>query len=145
MAKANEESNAEPKDDRVSGSSNCSTALSLLGEVTRTIRGFQRAEFPDANGHQCSVQASSVIDDTERGYENPGSSYLWIGPDEAEPRIMASQAASFGVTTAETTGLVPFPVPDEVFMTTRMHLSRDHVAELIVVLKRWLDTGSLEP
>lgn len=68
------------------------STLSLLGDAERTGRGFQYITFPDAYGHECSIQQSSAIDDTERGYEHPGSSFLWIGPDEADPKIMASQA-----------------------------------------------------
>lgn len=51
----------------------------LIETVTRTPRGFERADFADANGQPCSLQQSSAVDDTERGMNNPGSSFVWLG------------------------------------------------------------------
>lgn len=48
-------------------------------KVKLTERGFEIVEFEDSNGHVGSLQQSSAIDDTERGMQNPGSSFLWIG------------------------------------------------------------------
>lgn len=134
--------NSSPSDSK-SVASACST-LRHFTEVEMTCRGFQIINFSDGNGAGCSIQQSSAIDDTDRGLENAGSSYLWLGPDDAEPKIMASKAAAHGVTTDETTGWVPYPIPEEVLMTTRMHLHREQVEELIVVLKRWLASGNLD-
>jgi len=53
-----------------------------LGSVGHTPRGFARIEFEDDNERLCSIQCSSAIDNTERGFANPGTSYLWIGNDE---------------------------------------------------------------
>jgi hypothetical protein len=53
----------------------------LLDTLERTSRGFQLVEFADANSKKCSLQQSSVIDDTERGYEQPGTSFVWLGID----------------------------------------------------------------
>jgi len=50
-----------------------------LGPVFTTNRGFDCIEFRDAHRVKCSLQQSSAIDDTERGMENPGSSFLWLG------------------------------------------------------------------
>ena len=102
-------------------------------ESSKTQRGFALGEFQDLYGAKCSVQKSSLA------FEDA----IWLGVNEAEPRVMASQAASVGVETAETTGWVPYPVPAEVLMTTRMHLSREQVAELLPVLQHFVDTGEL--
>lgn len=114
-------------------------------DVTTTNRGFELIQFRDGNGKQCSIQQSSAIDSTADGLVFPGSSYLWIGVDDASPRIMASEAAEHGVATTETTGWVSFPVPKNVLMTTRMHIPRDQVPDIIATLQRWYDTGSLSP
>jgi hypothetical protein len=56
--------------------------------------------------------------------------------------VLASQARSLGVDTAERTGWVPYPIPPEVRFTTRMHLDREQVAALIRHLQSWLDNDS---
>ena len=112
-----------------------------LGESGVGGRGFPQVIFHDAHGCECSVQCSSAIDDSQRGMENPGTSFLWIGVNDPDPRIMASKAVSLGIHTAEVAGWIPFPVPDCVLMSTRMHLNREQVSGLIVRLREWLDTG----
>ena len=114
-------------------------------ELARTHRGFQIGEFTDANGCQCSVQQSSAIDDTERGFSQPGSSYIWLGVDDADPKIMKSKAQEMGLPLppGEISGWIPFDVPEEVLFTTRMHLHRDQVPELIAALSHWHNTGEL--
>lgn len=99
-----------------------------------TQRGFEFLEFDDLYGAKCSVQQSSLAID---------GGALWFGPDDPSPRVLASQAASAGVKTTETTGWVPYPLPPNVHCTTRAHLSREQVAALVVRLNQWLATGSL--
>jgi len=53
--------------------------LRLLSDRSETSRGFRLITFCDANGNSCEIQQSSAIDDTERGQEQPGSSYVWLG------------------------------------------------------------------
>lgn len=121
-----------------------------LGVNTKTQRGFPIVKFKDAYATPCSIQQSSAIDfDCDGGYENPGSSYLWIGVNEPDPRIMARDAVRLNLPTApkpreEVSGWVSYPIPEEVQCTTRMHLSRNQVAGLIERLQNWLDNGTLE-
>lgn len=105
-----------------------------LGEVQKTGRGFPIIKFADRYGTPCSLQMSSLAE-----YEKPGTSAVWLGTDDAQPKVMASKAASLGVKTDETTGWVPFPIPEDVLLSTRMHLDRKQVAALIHHLQRWLD------
>jgi len=77
---------------------------------SKTSRGFDLIEFEDQNQNPCELQQSSAIDDTERGMNQPGSSYVWLG-------------------------VAKYP--------ERMHLHREHVTELITVLRGWLETGKL--
>lgn len=114
--------------------------LEKLGTNTDTHRGFPMVEFKDFYDHPCSIQASSIW--LEDCLELAGTSALWIGPDSASPKIMASKAAEYGIATRETTGWVPYPIPDDVLLTTRMHLNREQVAGLIDRLQNWLDTGA---
>ncbi len=105
-----------------------------------TGRGFEIVKFMDRTGSACSLQQSSAIcpeteDKRESAYENPGSSAVWFGPDNADPKIMASKTTEGGI------GWVPYSIPEEVSLTTRAHLTRSMVKELIEHLQSWLDTG----
>jgi hypothetical protein len=102
-------------------------------EKKKTNRGFELGEFKDYYGNECSIQKSSLA--TEDA--------IWIGINDPDPKVLASKASSFGIATDETTGWVEFPIPDDVLINTRMHLSREQVANLIPVLQRFVDTGIL--
>ena len=104
-----------------------------LGETKKTGRGFEIINFADRYGISCSLQASSLAE-----YEKPGTSAIWLGPDDAQPKVLASKAGSVGVKTEETTGWVPYPMPSEVSLATRMHLDRKQVKALIGHLENWL-------
>ena len=112
---------------------------SILGTVDHTSRGFEIIEFEDRYGHKCSLQQSSLAE-----VERPGWSAVWLGVNDAEPKIMKSDAAKHGLELppGEVSGWMPFPVPDDVQFTTRMHLSHEQVKALIVSLQRWVDSGS---
>lgn len=97
-------------------------------------RGFPLIRFKDNYDHQCSIQVSSLA--TEQA--------IWIGIDDANPQVMARVARYFGIETDQTTGWVPFPLPSDVLLATRMHLTRDEVAELLPILKRFVETGELD-
>lgn len=111
----------------------------VLGAVDHTARGFEVIEFADCYGVKCSLQASSLAE-----YEKPGTSAVWLGIQDASPIVLASDAAKVGIETTQTCGWVPYPVPDEVQMKTRMHLNRDQVAALIRHLQSWLDNDTFE-
>lgn len=57
----------------------------------RTERGFAYNEFYDDYGAKCSLQKSSSVVDK-----------IWLGINNAEPKILASDAASHGVKTNKT-------------------------------------------
>ncbi len=102
-------------------------------KVTQTNRGFGIVNFTDYYGAKCSVQKSSLA--TEDA--------IWFGIDDAEPKIMASAAVRLGVETTEKVGWIDYPIPKEVLLTTRMHLTRDQVIDLIPILTRFVKSGSL--
>lgn len=107
-------------------------------KIAPTHRGFICGEFKDANGQECSIQESSACCRTEKE-----GSYLWLGIDDAKPVVMAFDAPRLGVETTETTGWVPYPVPKEVLMHTRMHLSQRQVKELLPLLQYFAEHGEL--
>lgn len=104
-------------------------------EITEGVtgRGFALKTFTDRYGIKCSLQKSSLA--TEDA--------IWFGVDDPEPKIMAVDAPKYGIATEETTGWVPCPIPDAVLMSTRMHLTREQVAELLPHLQRFVETGEL--
>lgn len=107
--------------------------MSRVLESKPTERGFLSVTFHDHYGAECSVQESSLASDD----------CIWLGTNDANPQVLASKAALVGVTTDETCGWVPFPVPDEVLLTTRMHLTRAHVKALLPLLEHFVKTGKL--
>lgn len=107
----------------------------VLGELQHTNRGFEVIAFKDRYDAQCSIQQSSIATEP----------CLWLGIDDPEPKIMASIAHKHGIQTDQTTGWVKFPIPDEVAISTRMHLNVETVRGLIPVLQRWVDTDSFAP
>lgn len=105
-----------------------------IGKLTKTNRGFPRREFKDRYNAPCHLQISSIATED----------CLWLGLDEADPLVLASKAASVGIKTDdETTGWVKYPLPEEVFINTCMHLSRSQVESLVVTLQHWLKTRKL--
>lgn len=118
----------------------------VLGELDKTPRGFEIVKLTDAYGVECSVQQSSACADTDDAYNRPGSSYLWIGVDNPEPKVMRSQASLVGLCVPageEISGWMPYPIPPQVSLSTRMHLNKDQVVGLVQRLRAWLETGSL--
>lgn len=92
-----------------------------------TNRGFSLIEFKDRYNCRCSIQKSSLA--TEEA--------IWFGIDDPDPKIMASKVQPGG------TGWVSYVIPDDVSITTRMHLTRDQVKELLPILEHFVATGEV--
>lgn len=99
----------------------------------KTNRGFDLVEFTDRYGAECSLQKSSLA--TEDA--------IWLGVNDGNPQVLASKASSLGVHTTVETGWVPYPVPEEVLVTTRMHLTVEQVKALLPYLQRFVETGEI--
>jgi len=103
-------------------------------EMGTTARGFGNGKFKDQYGATCSIQASSIAT----------KACIWLGINDAEPQIMASDAIKRGMDTeGQTTGWVKYPIPKEVLLSTRMHLSREDVKRLLPLLTKFAETGEL--
>lgn len=100
---------------------------------TTTARGFTLGKFVDLYGSECSIQKSSLA--TEDA--------IWLGVVDANPQVLHNDAKRLGIETTADSGWVDYPIPKEVSMTTRMHLSRDHVAALLPTLQRFVETGEI--
>ena len=87
-------------------------------EDKQTERSFERFEFMDGYRNRCSLQQSSVIGDYGDAFDRPGTSAVWLGVD--------------------------IPFDGSRGAPARMHLSREHVAALLPLLQRWLETGSFK-
>lgn len=96
-------------------------------ERKTTWRGFALIEFTDLYGTQCSLQKSSLATDDA----------IWLGVDDADPKIMASKTPQGG------TGWVPYEIPKDVSLTTRMHLNREQAKQLVEALNVFIETGEL--
>ena len=99
----------------------------------KTARGFELITFSDRHDEACSLQKSSLA------FEDA----IWLGVDNANPRILHGDAKKLGIQTSATSGWVDYPLPPEVDMTTRMHLTRDQVADLLPVLQKFAETGEI--
>ena len=99
----------------------------LTSSHTKTNRGFNINLFKDRYNNECSLQKSSL------GTEHA----IWLGINDADPKILASKTKAGGV------GWVPYDIPDDVLLTTRMHLTQEQVSELIIYLQRFVDTGDI--
>ena len=102
-------------------------------EATKTHRGFALNNFTDLYGAECSLQKSSLA------FEDA----IWLGVDNVTPKILHGDAKRLGIKTDATCGHVDYPLPKEVHLSTRMHLSREKVAELIPILQKFVDTGEI--
>jgi len=103
----------------------------LYFDRVTTPRGFTRLDFEDLSHSRCSLQESSLS----------SARAIWLGISKVEPLILASQAAAHGVETAQTTGWVPFPVPEGVLLHGRMHLDRSQARDLAERLLRFAELG----
>ncbi len=111
-----------------------------------TDRGFHCVEFKDSYGEKCSVQISSrAVTQNEDGTVDNPLGWIWLGIDDAKPQIMKTKARELGMELppGEVSGWMPYPIPKDVLLSTRMHLSENQVRGLIERLTSWLDTGCL--
>lgn len=96
------------------------------------------AEFTDHYDVPCSIQKSSLA------FED----CIWLGVDDPKPQILSSDAVKLGLRKRtydeRDNGWVDFEIPKEVSIRTRMHLSREMVAELLPILQRFVETGEIQ-
>lgn len=111
--------------------------LPPLLDLETTQRGFAVGEFLDRYGERCSIQDSSLA--TERA--------IWFGVHNPVPKIMARDAPEEWLAPVgdpeRNNGWVNVPLPEGTLIGGRMHLSQHQVIELLPILQRFADTGSI--
>lgn len=106
----------------------------LLKEVEFTNRGFGIIRFNDDYGEACTLQESSACDP-----------HIWLGVHDPHPQIMCSDAIRLGIPLDENCehyngkpcGWQKYDIPEEVVLSTRMHLNPAQAKELAHALIRW--------
>ena len=91
--------------------------------INETSRGFSVCDFKDCNGVECSIQDSSVATEP----------MIWLGPTGPNPKVLVFNE-----------GWVPAEIPDGIECTTRMHLSVDQCIDLVSILNRFIETGTIK-
>ena len=99
---------------------------------SETHRGFKYTKFTDTYDTECSLQISSSVEER-----------IWFGVDDANPKILVSRAKEHGLEPQGKNGWMSYPIPDDVLLTTRMHLSREQVKELLPYLINFVETGEI--
>lgn len=102
-------------------------------DVNHTGRGFRFYEFKDLNGYSCAIQKSSIA--TENA--------IWLGLESASPMILHRDATMLGIEHNKTCGWVDYPIPEEVSLNTRMHLTQEQAMELGKMLIHFAESGEL--
>ena len=73
-----------------------------------TDRGFEILNFKDYYDELCDIQRSSLAT----------TDAIWLGTHSVNPKILASKTPEGG------TGWVKYPLPNDVLISHRMHLTR---------------------
>ena len=97
------------------------------------VRGFGGLQFNDKYGHTCRIQKSS----------SAMYNAIWLGINDADPKIMTSDAKELGMDTQGHSGWMPYPIPKEVLLHTSMHLTQNQVRQLLPILQYFAEHGSL--
>ena len=87
----------------------------------KTNRGFEMLNFHDADREYCDMQRSSIATEDR----------IWLGTHNTCPRILASKTKEGG------TGWVDYHIPEDVFITHRMHLDRKQSISLAFKLLKF--------
>ena len=97
-------------------------------ERSKTNRGFVIIHFNDDYDEKCSLQESSAVEP-----------HIWLGISDPRPIIMCSNASKLGVERKADNGWQDYEIPEEVFIHTRMHLTKKQSRKLAIkLLKFWL-------
>lgn len=102
-------------------------------KLKKTARKFAIGEFTDRYNQKCSIQKSSLATED----------CIWLGVDDACPKIKIDDAIKVGMKPDTDSGWCPYPIPSEVLLSTRMHLTRTQVKKLLPLLQKFVKTGEL--
>jgi hypothetical protein len=92
--------------------------------MDKTARGFGIFSFIDRYNSKCSLQKSSLATED----------CIWLGVDDANPQLFVPNGQP---------SWSKYKIPDDVHLTTRMHLTIEQVKELLPILKKFVKTGEI--
>ena len=99
----------------------------------KTVRGFEIQYFQDDNGLACSIQESSSI-----------VPHIWLGVHCVPHLIMWNDAGKYGIEIDKKEGWYEYPIPKEVLVEGRMHLTRKQAKALAKKLRYFAKCGVLK-
>ncbi len=103
-----------------------------------TSRGFDIIKFKDDYGEDCSLQISSACEP-----------HIWLGISEIKALIMYKDAKKLGLNLEKQSpecgeaGWCDYPIPEEVFMPCRMHLTKKQSFKLAIKLIKFSLFGGI--
>ena len=105
-------------------------------EKTKTNRGFKKLVFKDNMGQNCSLQESSV-------YSSDGP-LVWLGLEDTQLKILEKDAVEIGlINKTNPEGWMDYNIPEEVLVSTRMHLTQKQALEIAYKLMGFAINGEL--
>jgi hypothetical protein len=93
--------------------------------VVKNERGFVVGTFYDRYGTECSIQKSSLA--TEDA--------IWLGVDSTKLTVFEDDSKG---------KYLEVEMPKNFDVSTRMHLTKEQVKELLPLLNKFVETGELE-
>lgn len=90
-------------------------------EIKYTERGFAETDFDDLYGNHCSIQKSSASEHVA----------VWVGIDHPEINILIKGKWKTVL------------LPDDVIVSSRMHLDQEMVKQILPILEHFAETGEL--
>jgi len=114
--------------------SNTNTEIIMI-EITKTSRGFGLGEFADSKGVDCSIQESSLA--TEAA--------IWFGVQSANPQRIEGELLVSVTPPVDSIPIAGVPgMNHDILYHTRMHLTIDHVEDLIKNFDEFLTTKTVQ-
>lgn len=95
----------------------------------KTIRGFEVQHFKDDDGVDCSIQESSACEP-----------HIWLGV----LKIIWTDAEKCGIPVPAQARWYDYPIPPEVHIQSRMHLTRKQAKKLAKKLEYFAKHGRLK-
>ncbi|WP_300924617.1 hypothetical protein [uncultured Clostridium sp.] len=105
----------------------------------KTARGYRVFHFNDDYNITCSLQESSSVEP-----------HIWLGIDEPEHKIKYKDSEALGLglqklyPECNEDGWCNYPIPQEVLVSSRMHLNQKQAKKLGEALLKFAERGDLK-
>lgn len=98
----------------------------MFSKILKTNRNFSFMNFKDDYDVNCNIQISSA-----------NKRHIWLGTEKPNPRILSCKL------TPGTTGWCEYPLPNDVLIDHRMHLTQRQSFRLALRLIKFAILGKL--